>query len=53
MGPANQYSYADLLLLALSGVLPTDEAIAQIKAAIKKTYGKTWRSSGPTKLCGR
>ena len=29
---------------ALSGVLPRDDAIAQIKATIKKTYGKKGQS---------
>ena len=36
---------------AISGVLPRDEAIAQIKKAIEKTYGKQGRRSGQAELC--
>ena len=35
---------------AISGVLPRDEAIAQIKKAIKKTYGKQGRRGGAEEL---
>ena len=38
---------------AISGVLPREQAIAEIKKSIKKTYGKAWRGRGETKLrCG-
>ena len=38
---------------AISGVLPRDEAIAAIKEAIKKTYGKRGEAGRPEELCGR
>ena len=38
---------------AISGVLPRDEAIAQIKHAIEKTYGKRGHEVVREELCGR
>ena len=38
---------------AISGVLPREEAIEQIKKAIKKTYGKRGESRGCQELCRR
>jgi len=40
------------VLLAISGVLPRDEAIAQIKKAIYKTYGKRGDAVCTEELCG-
>ena len=37
---------------AISGVLPREEAIAAIKHAIKKTYGKRGESGGAEELRG-
>ena len=38
---------------AISGILPREEAIAAIKNAIKKTYGKRGESGGQEELRGR
>ena len=38
---------------AISGVLPRDEAIEQIKKAIKKTYGKRGEAVVAEELCRR
>ena len=35
---------------AISGILPRDEAIATIKQAVDKTYGKKGQASGRTEL---
>ena len=60
-GQPHQHDHANLLL-AISGVLPREEAIAKIKKAIEKTYGKmgadtyagtSRRSIRPSRGCTR
>ncbi len=51
-GRPDQHDHADLLL-RLAGVLPRDQAIEQIKKAIRKTYGKRGESILRTELCRR
>ena len=38
---------------AISGVLPREEAIAQIKKSIQKTYGKRGEAVVAEEFCGR